>query len=101
MATFDDGGAAFPWPAAVATEEMGTAWSGNPGMSLRDYVATATLTGLLEAPMSDADGPVPILCFGRNGRGLGWNVAGVPERLAALAYAMADAMLAERAKRPE
>ena len=69
-----DGGAAFPL--MVPTEFQ----FANPGMSLRDYFAGQSLAGLL-------------LYYGNSGE-----ISTANCDIAEWSYAMADAMLAERAK---
>ena len=84
MSTINDGGPAYPiadnavggmsWPPASAP--------GSVGMSLRDYFAAAVIQGYLAHPDRTID-----IAGDRPGAGVaGW------------AYALADAMLAERAK---
>ena len=58
----------------------GNKWPYSPGMSLRDYLAAAALTGLCSATSQDGQ----------------WQTR--PEGAAAEAYKYADAMLAERTK---
>lgn len=58
-------------------------YGAQPGMTLRDYFAGQALAGLLAHPYCKSVGP-------------GFN--GVTVRVAIEAYAVADAMLAERAK---
>ena len=70
MTARDDGGPAFPY-----------AEYGDPGMSARDYFAAKALQGYLASWGSDSDLVVDRM-----------------PKYAALMYAMADAMLAERSK---
>lgn len=74
MSKQDDGGTAFP-----ATEADHGLNYGNSGMSLRDYFAAAAIKG--GAIFHQEDG------CGRD-----------PKESAEIAYQVADAMLAERAK---
>lgn len=73
----DTGGAAFPISGftVMSRGKQETLYAPTPGMSLRDYFAAAALAEVPD-PTSIADAPTT----------------------AALAYAIADAMLAERAK---
>lgn len=48
MAAHDNGGAAFPSANDVRIGDVGTA--GHPGMTLRAYIATAALQGILANP---------------------------------------------------
>lgn len=70
MGKKDDGGAAFPciWE--------GTTRGDASGMTMRDYFAAAAMTGIISHPTNQ----------------------GVASFFAKNAYAIADAMLAERAK---
>ena len=70
----NDGGSAFPYYLPRIEGESNEAHF--PGMRLRDYFAAAAIQGLM-TPLRKED----------------W-----PRNLAAWAYEMADAMLAERAK---
>ena len=76
MSAPNDGGPAFPF--GQFSETTGQPINGyyNPGMSLRDYFASAALQGILASP--DTMGSQP--------------------SIAGYAYQFADAMLAERAK---
>lgn len=76
--TRKDGGAAF---AALATSPMGDVHH-RVGLSIRDWFAGQALIGLCQAEMGETEFIVP------------------PELLARTAYAMADAMLAERERQP-
>lgn len=67
-----DGGAAFPHD---EKESSGAHWHTHSGMSLRDWFAGQALAGLAASPMD-----MPAEAYGLT------------------AYAIADAMLAERAK---
>jgi hypothetical protein len=81
MTKRDDGGPAFARPIGEYKEVGAGKWSEHQqGMSLRDYFAGASLPALIENCVSD-DRTVPYV-----------------EHVSALAYRMADAMLAERAK---
>lgn len=84
----DDGGQAFPIPLAPGLD--GSLNAGEPGMTLRDYFAGQALAGLLSQTGAEfrLHTPEGILI--------------VPAREAApvLAYAYADAMLAEHKKVP-
>lgn len=94
----DDGGPAFPPPSLYASEDVvstGCTEAGVQGVSLRDYFAAKAMIGLLGTAVRDRDGRMPFL-FWSHEHGLGWNSSGIPRDLSALAYAMADAMLAER-----
>lgn len=75
----DNGGAAFPFG---QTDELSgqlvNGW-GSEGMTLRDYFAAKAMQGLIEY----------------SGQNL---PPKTPDRLSAMAYEYADAMLAERAK---
>lgn len=81
MTTKPDDNPAFPQPVAIGP-------SGDlyltelPGMTLRDYFAAAALTGAL----------------GKSGWDRHGNIGFDPEWFSALAYRIADAMLAERDK---
>jgi hypothetical protein len=80
MAKRDGGGPAFPlqdWDPVIQSRRIDT------GMTLRDYFATKAMQGLL----ANGDGPTAPWFDDRG-------MAGV----AAWAYIVADAMLAERAK---
>lgn len=68
-----DGGPAFPWVTSAGSNVI----MSKPGMSLRDYLAAQALAGLLANPTHDHL---------------------QPDQWAHDAYAIADAMLAERAK---
>ena len=86
--TINDGGPAFPRPPFTpgssfhnSAADAGFAATGAPGMTLRDYFAAATLQVLLSCHSihsMDSD---------------------IREEFAEEAYKLADAMLAERAKR--
>lgn len=80
MSTVDDGGPAFPTGDGVGSDEEKTVtFTGeHRGMSLRDWFAGQALVG--------RQCPIP-------------NDADERARFAGIYYAMADAMLAERAKR--
>ena len=75
----DDGGPAFP----VNSNDVWNGVSPSPGMTLRDYFAAAAMQGWLST-FAGSRHPVVI--------------EGGKESCAKLSYAMADAMLSERAK---
>lgn len=77
MSTKEDGGPAFP---VVEDHPVHGSMASSYGMSLRDYFAGQALVGLMTRKVAGADGP-------------GWHAG-----YAAVAYAVADAILAERAK---
>lgn len=82
MTERNDGGPAFPLAVAVSPSDdlqCSADVSGGIGMSLRDYFASASITGVLRR-----DG-----AFGRTHK---------CDIVARMAYEMADAMLAQRAK---
>ena len=85
MSTQDNGGPAFPMLPPLGPD--GTAAVGYPyvseGMTLRDYFVAKAMQGLLAHPECQAVGP---------------GCASTTQRVVLEAYAMADAMLAERAK---
>ena len=81
MSTIDDGGPAFPVPA----EQSENTNFATPGMTLRDYFASAAMQGW----MASYDG--------KSGHPAGTADGG--GRVARLSYAIADAMIAERSKR--
>ena len=84
-----DGGPAFP---RVPTQwGDGIAVWGEPGMTLRDYFAAKIAAAMLT--MTSTDNDLPQLEWVRNLDG-----ETLAERVAGIAYRMADAMLAERAK---
>lgn len=79
-----DGGTAFPVLEQGGSGQLELA---SPGMTLRDYLASKALQGLL----ANAGGPVQT-----NGR-TGWGLVNCAlSDIATLAYQMADAMLAAR-----
>ena len=80
MSTINDGGPAFPVPA----EHSENPNFATPGMTLRDYFASAAMQGW----MASYDG--------KSGHPAGTDGGG--RRVARLSYAMADAMIAERSK---
>ena len=86
MSANNDGGPAFPvvQSSTTSSSEERLAFSVLPGMTLRDYFAAAALPGIYNAAIAHAQigGAKP---FSR-------------EFIAASVYAIADAMLAERAK---
>lgn len=75
----DTGGPAFPIPGLQEHEEFN-------GMTLRDYFAAQMLPGIVTLDMNDAPGVKPKK--GEDGN----------QALARVAYSLADAMIAERAK---
>lgn len=87
MAQRDDGGPAFP----VQGQQIGTDTEGAPilagqlhhGMTLRDWFAGQALAGMLANP--NTTGPAS-------------PASALPSAVATFSYAIADAMLAERAK---
>lgn len=83
----DDGGPAFPRQRVLAQVDPSSYWSdtGTPGMSLRDWFAGQALSGCLADP-----GVVPL----ETDKGSEFY-----DRMAKIAFAFADAMLAERAKK--
>lgn len=73
----DNGGDAFPSPGVVIDYDKNEHQQGaHGGMSLRDYFAANAQAGMLA----------------------NYNVINTPEHVAQMAYAHADAMLAERSK---
>jgi len=89
-APISDGGPAFP---VITTENtrVGGAWGSAPGMTLRDYFASAALTGLCANP----GGP-----FQANQIN-GWAIVNCEVGdIAKTAYDCADAMIAAREKEP-
>lgn len=81
MSEHEDGGAAFP----VTNLRIGDQCYASPGMSLRDYFATAALQGMLASGHQEAVEQVWIAT--------GQSAAG---GLALAAYGFADAMLKAR-----
>ena len=81
MSTLPDGGPAFPMQ--VHSSPGSTVWD---GMALRDWFAGQTLNGWLANFGADTRHPVAM---------------GLAGQVALDAYALADAMLAERAKEPK
>lgn len=78
----DNGGYAFPIPEVRGPD--GSGWcEGSYGLSVRDWFAGHALAGMNASCVDMADWP--------SGDG--------PKRMAISAYAQADAMIAERAKR--
>ena len=88
MSTRSDGGAAFP-EQVVHSEEHGfmtaSAFSGNEGLSKRDWFAGHALSGVMSG--AQGIGQLP-----KNAR------AAMLSQVADLIYEMADAMLAARSK---
>jgi hypothetical protein len=82
----NDGGPAFPMPGMTGLPN-GEFVYGEHGMTLRDYLASKAVQGLL----ANAGGPVQT-----NGR-TGWGLVNCDEAdIASMAYRIADAMLAAR-----
>lgn len=81
-----NGGPAFPVPGLQHDEDFN-------GMSLRDYFAAQALTGLITEPVEDGSSSTASYLARRKG-----GRETIAEVLACGAYALADAMLAERAK---
>lgn len=77
MAARDDGGQAFPQPVTVGPND--DLYPAYPGMTLRDWFAGQALTGLVAFDRPHAEG-------------------NKPEHFGRWAYAIADAMIAERSK---
>ena len=91
MTTINDGGPAFPLP----VEDLrcrSRFESGYGGMSIRDYFAAKFSAAMLTATSADHD--FPNIDYQRNGGG-----PTVAERVATIAYRMADAMLKAREAR--
>jgi hypothetical protein len=85
MAAVTDGGPAFPLPVAEIqgfATHAGEFGPGMTGMSLRDYFAAQALTGFI------SNGDIPDML----------RVGFSPKQAAEACYAIADAMLQERAK---
>lgn len=82
-----DGGPAFPHEEYNPHSEQARAldWQ-TSGMTLRDYFAAQALPGIVTLDMNDAPGVMPKK--GEDGN----------QAIARVAYSLADAMLAERAK---
>jgi hypothetical protein len=80
MSKQDDGGTAFPFH--IDHGDSGVAIEDFPGMSLRDWFAGQALNGGALSLAYDPEGEFPPTA----------------QKFASLAYALADAMLAERAK---
>lgn len=74
MSTINDGGSVFPLPEDQSEKQN----FATPGMTLRDYFASAAMQGWMASYSKDAE------------------IAGLEPRIAAQSYAMADAMIAER-----
>ena len=75
MSNFD-GGPAFPQPQSPYDKSV------FEGVSIRDYFAAKAMQGFAVNAKADDESLMPLLC----------------QQLATVAYQMADAMLAERAK---
>ncbi|PRD80479.1 hypothetical protein C6P76_29335 [Burkholderia multivorans] len=102
MNKINDGGPAFPATWVNDSDLNAIAPNGQvcppfssiplPGMSLRDYFAAKALTGLLAEPVSEGVSPSSIHCTP------GFDAEGAQpgDRIAAAAYALADAMLRAR-----
>lgn len=86
MSTIKDGGPAFPWN---EKNSDGSHYHGNPGMSLRDYFAARFAAAMMTATSADSDHPNPD--YRREAEG-----PTVADRVAAIAYQLADAMLRAR-----
>jgi hypothetical protein len=87
-----DGGPAFPRAGCEWTEDHGDGAWGYDGMTLRDWFAGQALYGLLSNIDNDSDSDYPDGCSADSTCEeirVGW---------AKLAFAYADAMLAERSK---
>lgn len=84
MNKINDGGPAFPRP---MSEIAGVCLAGQDGMSLRDYFAAKALVGVLAQHYGGDDEVGP-----------NWSAQGQEPEIAATAYSLADAMLAERDK---
>lgn len=78
----ETGGPAFP--EVLAVDAAGDIHAGDPGMMLRDYFAAKAMQGELSSQSNDDD--------------VTYDTIGDIKGLAVWCYAMADAMLAERAK---
>jgi hypothetical protein len=87
----DDGGAAFPLD--VSHGDGGGHW--NPGMSLRDWFAGQALTGVLHHLAHNPSVPESTITalFGPKATNISSH-----QVAAAVAYTIADAMLAQRTK---
>lgn len=83
----DDGGPAFPRPPFVDATRTLDIRLGSEGMSLRDWFAGMALQGDLASESRD------FVCIGDKEKGISRH-----QMLAASAYSLADAMLAERSK---
>jgi hypothetical protein len=81
MSKANDGGPAFPLPSEVGIRHFNDPGA-YPGLSLRDWFAGKAMQGELSA-QSDTAGFYP---------------SSSASKLAEMCYAMADAMIAERAK---
>jgi len=105
MSTINDGGPAFPVPEAVG-QGGGFCAADSKGMTLRDWFAGQVLAGVCANPhgciVEPPDEPSWSAETPENRGGGGspgnfnWSIYG--EEAARLAFATADAMLAERAK---
>lgn len=85
----NNGGPAFPWN---EKNSDGSHYHGNPGMALRDYFAAKFAAAMMTATSADSD--FPNLDYQREAGGLT-----LAERVAAIAYRLADAMLQAREDR--
>jgi hypothetical protein len=82
------GGAAFPLKEPMTHDEL--------GMTLRDYFAAKALQGLISEPVPrEKDGETTVTTIMRHA---GERFTSPARMFAHCAYAIADAMLAERAK---
>ena len=79
MKTKDNGGPAFPMIRAVYGN---SGWDNEAGMTLRDYFAAKAMLAILGGVIAKTEN----------------EAAEVPELVSGVAYLVADAMLAERAK---
>ena len=83
-----DGGQAFPQSVTVGPND--DLYPAYPGMTLRDYFAGQALAGML------SNGFQPKEAFKKNGPGARTEYG--PDTYVAMAYRLADDMLAERSK---
>jgi len=82
----NDGGPAFPWD---EKHSDGSHYHGNPGMTLRDWFAGQFAAAMVTATSADSDHPNPD--YRREADG-----PTVADRVATIAYQLADAMLRAR-----
>lgn len=90
MSTLDDGGPAFPF---TERNDDGTYYHGSPGMSLRDHFAGLAMQALIAEPPWMEGGNATVNEWSKGYKGAG------PGRFVYAAFEMAEAMLAERARR--